>query len=489
MNATVLQITLPFLFALLALPLILRFVIGRIILVVVKKRYVNQISEDIAPIGIEEEALKSTLSILLKKLNYPFIQKYDLKNELISIILAVQNSYKGTMDEELKFTFSISDLIKCYFLLMTDLNKIINNAFWFDKVKKSKIATLKKINKISGYYNYLYEKIPFLKILRKGRITGKIIRILLIPILGLPSIVLSIFVSIVSLFFTEIIWKYYYSVLLIKCCYYAIILYGHKSSLLKEKIEEFPLDKIKKMSLAVEELISPHNSMFRSDLFETSFVEYQRVLEKFGISPEKDIDFDGIKYRFNKKRKIFKKVFKIPFNVVKNYNPFFEKNESHKEQILYLIKSIAAIYSDKENVFDDLRVMDLFEILYMISVLSYNKLLMGSVLFDNLSVDFALKAKDISDEIFNEVLENTIPRYKQIYRSYKLIRKSRVLYKAIRSTNPVGFILSFTGPIAFEGIKEQLVDYIYQRTGRFTIYCYESNILKRDHIFFIPDEI
>jgi len=125
----------------------------------------------------------------------------------------------------------------------------------------------------------------------------------------------------------------------------------------------------------------------------------------------------------------------------------------------------------------------------MISVLAYNKLLFSSKILDSITVDFILKAKDLNNEIFNEVLKNKIPRYKQIYKSLNLIRKGRVLYKALRTTNPVGFLVSISGPIAFESTRIQMRDYIYHRAGRFTLYCYESNRLKRECAFFIPEKI
>jgi hypothetical protein len=176
-------------------------------------------------------------------------------------------------------------------------------------------------------------------------------------------------------------------------------------------------------------------------------------------------------------------------NVANQYNPLFEKKYSDRVQIMDLIKRIARVYTEKEKYYDDLRIFDIFEVFYMISVLSYSRLLIGSKILDNLSVDFVLKAKKFNDEIFNEILKNKIPVYKQIYKSFKLIRKGQVLYKAIRATNPIGFVLSFSGPIAFESVKDQVKDYVYQRAGRFTIYCYESNRLKRENAFIIPEDI
>ena len=485
MVMTLLIILLPFAFTLLILPLILRFLIGRIVLFVVKRRYVSKKKEKSLVDDRDKKALRSVLNTLLKKLSYPFIQTYDFKSEIISLILIVQNCYSGKESDELKFSFSISELIKCYFLLMKDLNDILNNTFCLNRIKRSRISTLKKINRISGYYNYLFNKIPFLNILRKGRITGKIIRILLIPVLGLPSIVLSGIASIISLFFTEIIWKYYYSILMIKCCYYSMILYGGKKSLLKEQLDSVSSSEIKELAHQVEELINPHNPNFRSSLFEKSFFRYQTELEKYGISSEKDINFDGVYYRFNSKRRAFKKILEVPVNAMKQYNPFYTKGFSDREQILSLIKSIAGVYTEKDDFFDDLRITEIFEILYMASLVSYNKLLMGSVILDNLTVDFVLKAKDLNDELFNEVLQNSVPGYKKFYRSFVLLRKSRILYKAARSANPVGLILSLSGPIAFEGMKSQFRDYLFQKTGRFTIYCFESNALNREKLFFI----
>ncbi|MBI9097747.1 MAG: hypothetical protein JEY91_04690 [Spirochaetaceae bacterium] len=489
MTILLLKILLPVIFVLLVLPLFLRFVMGHIILVLVKKKYVSKFSEEAFSDEKDREALESVLQILLKKISTPYVHKYDIKSEFLSLILAVQNSYAEKENDVLKFTFSISDLIKCYFLLMTDLNSIFQSKFWINRIKKRKISTLKRINRISGYYNYLYEKIPLLKILRKSRLTGKILRILFIPLLGLPSILLSLVFSLFSLFFTEIIWKYYYSVLLVKCSYYSMILYGNKKSLLKTKLEIFSQSKIKDLAKQVEEIIDPGNTMFRSPLFEKSYIEYQDLLDQYGIKPERDIDFDGIKYRFNKKRKVVKKILELPLNAFRQYIPGLESPFSEKDQLWQIVCRIASVYTDKENFYEELRFLELFETLFMISILAYNKLLLGSLLFDNLSVDFVLKVKDLKQDIFDEVLKNRIPRYKQIYRSFKLIRKSRILYKAVRSANPAGLILSLSGPVAIESIKSQMRDYIFQRTGRFTIFCFESNILKKEKLFSFPEDL
>lgn len=488
MDITILKIIIPIAFLLLFLPLLLRFFIGRIILILVKKRYINKSVLHRLEGEKDKEAILKVEAILLKKLSSPFLQTYDLKNELVSIVMSVQNSYLEKEQDELQFSFSVSDLIKCYFLLMSDITQIINNTSLLNSLKKSRISTLKRISKVSGYYNYLYNKIPFLKVLRKGRITGKIIRILFIPILGLPSIFISIIFSLIAIFFTEIIWKYYYTVMLVKCAYYSILLYGNKNSLIKESLVQFPSEKIKEMAEKVEELINPENIFFRSEFFEDAFLEYQKTLETFGISPEKDLNFSGVQYRFNKKRKILKKAMDIPLNVMKQYNPFYEKSYSDKEQLLELIHSISSIYSSQKELYNELRILDIYEVFYMVSVLAYYKLLFSSKILDNLSVDFILKAKNINDEVFNEILQNKLPLYKQLYKSFRLIRKSRTLYKAVRATNPVALIVSFSGPIAFESVKVQIREYIYQRTGRFTLYCLESNKLKRNNAFIIPED-
>ncbi|MCP4162657.1 MAG: hypothetical protein GY760_21540, partial [Deltaproteobacteria bacterium] len=137
---------------------------------------------------------------------------------------------------------------------------------------------------------------------------------------------------------------------------------------------------------------------------------------------------------------------------------------------------------------EQLRILDLFEILFMFSILAYNKLLFSSIVLDNISVDFILKAKSINDEIITEVLKNKIPFIKRIYKSLNVAWRGKILYKAARSTNPVGLVVSLTAPVAVESVKMQLRDYIYHRAGRLTLYCFESNKLKKNIVFKIPEE-
>lgn len=483
MNAEVLKILIPLAFVLIILPLFFRFVIGRIIILLVRRRYIKPFSQNLPAAESDELALKSVLNLLLKRFNSPFPGNYEIRNELPAVILCVQKNYTPGDSEKLKFTFSVSELIKCYFLFMNDLNDIVSSNFWFNRIGQSRIYTLRRINRISGYYNALYNKIPFLKTLRKRRITGKIIRILLIPLLGPPSAIISILISIAALFFTEIVWKYYYAVFLMKCGMYSVILYGRKDSYLKSRLDEISPEEIKASAHRVEALIDLQNNQLRSSFFEKSFIIYQKSLEEFGIGAEKDLDFNGITYRFNKKRRIFKKILDIPVSTVRKYNPFQEKRDSEIDQLINMVTRIAAVYTEKESIFDDLRIIDVFEILYMISVVSYNKLLPGSLILNNITVDLLLKAKDINDEIIGEILKNRIPLYRQIYRTFRMFRKGRVLYKAIRTSNPVGLFFSLSGPIVMEGLRSQVKDYIFQRAGRFTIYCYESNKLNKKNIF------
>lgn len=477
------RIFLPVLFALIVLPLILRFLIGHIVFGQVQKRHMRPLLDDLIENDKDREALKAFRDFLRGKINTPFISNLQVKEDLKTILLAVQNAYCEEEGDEPRFSFSVSDLIKCFFLLMNDLNDMWKGSRRVERISRSRISTFLRINRLSGYYNIIYEKLPFLKLLRKGRITGKMVRILLIPLIGLPSILISIIASLISLFLTEIIWRHYYSVFLIRCFSYILILYGDRESVIGSRLKKFSNDQIREEARKIEELINPENGLYRSTFFEEAYVLYQKTLDEYGVSPEKDLDFNGVAYKFNGKRKLIKRLLHIPLRVVDQYNPLSRKEGDDRGQLANLIRTIASPYNNGERFYSSLRVIDLFDSLYMISLLGYSRIIYGSFLLDSISVDFALTAKNISDEIVGEMLKSHFPGIRKAFRSYKLYRKSRFLYRAVRSGNAAGLILSVSGPIAFESVRTVIRDYIYRRAGRMTLYCYECNQLKKKRLF------
>lgn len=482
METYLFSIFLPILFALIILPLIIRFIIGKVIFIRIQKEHLEPLAEEYLISDQDDRAYSAFRDFLKGRINSPFMRNFVIKEDLRTLLLLVQNSYSDEMTEEPQFSFSVSDLIKCSFLLMEELDSLFNGST-FERIGRSRLSTFRKINRISGYYNIIYEKLPFLKILRKGRITGKLFRILLIPIIGLPSVLISIIVSIISLFLTEIIWRYFYSVLLIKCFSYALILYGERKVLIREKLEGFSADAIRKEAERVESIIDPLNLPEKSSFYEEAFLLYQKTLEDFGISPEKDLDFNGVSYKFNSTKRAVKKLLHIPVKAANQYNPFNESESDDRGKLLQLIRIIASPYNKKERFYDNLRLIDIFDSLYMISLLGYSRILGGSFILNNLSVDFLLTAKNVSDEIVGEFLQNSVPPLKRYMRSWRLYRKSRYLYKALRRGNAAGLLLSISGPIALEGIKSGIRDYVYRRAGRMALFCYESNFQKKKRLF------
>lgn len=479
------RIFLPLIFVLLILPLLISFIFGQILFRRIDRKHIKILLKDFTDDNRAQDVFDEFRRFIKEKIRTPFPSRYNIKGDLKTLLLLGRNAYDPNKKDELEYSFSVSDLIKSFFLLMNDLNEMWKGNKRIERLARTRMVTFLRINKISGYYNIIYRKIPFLKILRKGRITGKIIRIILIPLIGLPSIFISIFVSLFSLFLTEFIWRHYYSVLLIRCFYYILVLYGDKKTVINRKLKQFTPRQIKDQARMAEKLINPENDLYRSAQFEEAFLCYQQMLDKFNIGPEKDKDFNGISYRFSGKRKFFKRVFQIPLKAAGRFNPIASDIESEREyeKIFEMIRRIATTYDDKSIFYSRLRIIDLFDSLYMASLLAYNPILRGSFLLDNISVEFLLTAKNLSDEITGKWLKKLFPHIRQTYRSYKLYRKGRFIWKAVRNGNPTSLVLSISGPLAAEGVRTVLRDFIYRRAGRLALYCFECNQLKKKRLF------
>jgi len=473
----------PFFFALVALPLIIRFIIGKLVFRRIRKRHIEKLRGDFPEGGKESRAFDLFEDFLKGKINSPFVSSSVVRDDFRTALLIAQNAFNDSPGEDLKFSFSLSELIKCFFLLMNDLEELWKGDKRIEKLSGTRVSTFLRINRITNYYSLIYKKIPFLRIFRKGRVTGKIMRILLVPLIGLPSIFISIVASLISLFFTEIIWRHYYSVFLAKSFYYILILYGGRNSLIGKRLQSFSWDRIRSEAVKVEKAIDPENDMYRSALFEEAYLKYQQQLELLGVSPEKDLDFNGIAYRFNRKKDMIKRILQIPIRTAGQYNPLAEKGEPEREQLMQMIRAIATPYNRKDVFYSNLRIIDLFDSLYMISLLAYSRIQFSSFLLDSVSLDFLISTKNISDELTGELLFRRFPFFRKSYRTFKLYRKSRFLYKALRRGNAVGLILSVSGPLAVESMRTAIRDYLYRRAGRMTLYCYEANQLNKKRLF------
>jgi len=476
-------ILVPLLFALLALPLVARFAVGKVIFRRVRKERLLPLEAGLGADSGDRAALEAFTAFLKAKTGTAFPARLAIREDIDALILLFQDAFSREGKKATKFSFPVSDLIKCAFLLMEELDASLRGSGSFRRLASTRISTVRRAARVGEIYDALYERLPFLKALRSGRLTGKLIRILLIPLVGLPSVTISVAASLVSLVATEAPWRYYYATLLARLFRYGLMLYGDKKGQIRESLKRFDRDRVRRDASGVEWIIDPENAPERSPLYERAFLLYQRTLEEMGLGPEKDVAFDGVVYRFNGARRLFKKLLRLPVRAAGKFNPLSDSNTDDLGRLARLVGAIASPYGGREPFYDGLRLVDLFDSLYMLSLLGYARILNGEFLLENVSVDFVLAAKNFNDEVFGELLPKRLPFFSRYYRSMRLYGKIRLLVKAVRAGNPLTFIWSMTGPIAAEGIKAAVRDYAYRRAGRMALYCFESNYLKRKRLF------
>jgi len=474
------KVLIPILFAVTALPLLARFIVGNLVFFRVRKECLTP--PETGSSG-EKAAREAFLAFLKAKTHSPFPVRVAVRQDFDALVLLFQAAFAAERGPNARFSFSVSDLVKCSFLLMEELDSLLRKSGRFRRLAATRIATVRRINRVSETYNALYERLPFLKAMRAGRVTGKAVRLAFIPLLGLPSVAISLVASLVSLVLTEAPWRYYYAVILARVFRYGLMLYGDRRGQIRKGLERFSADRVKKDAASVEWILDPENARERSPRYERAFVLYQKALEDLGIGPEKDADFGGVVYRFNRKRSLLKRLLRLPLRAADGFNPFADPENRDAERLLGLVKAVASPYNDAERFYDDLRLIDLFDSLYMLSLMGYARILTGAFLLDNVSVDFLLAAKNLGDEWFGEILGKRLPLISRYWRSMRLYGKVRRLYRTVRVGNPVSLIWSLTGPIAAETAKTAVREYAFRRVGRMALYCYECNYLKKKRLF------
>jgi hypothetical protein len=468
---------------LIVIPLLMRFIVGRIVLFFVKKRFLPGYLKKLYG-GWEKsddrKAIEAIQKFAFRRLNTHFIFKPEMVDDIKAILLCIKNTYNPEADpEKLTFSFSIARFIECSLLAFCDLYREFGDAPWFKLIQNIRIIWFYRIWNLKKFYELVFS-LPFIDRLRRMRILGKLIRVALIPILGIPTLIWYVTRSIFISVFLESFFRFFYALVLMKAGYYAVYLYGKQNTHISKRIKKIPKKRLGEMNREIQELILPSSWKEKSSRYSLAVQLYRALLKEFEIPQDKAV-LEETASALEVTKKILERVTTTFKKAYKKQNPFSKQAVSDRIKVVKLYRELARIYvPGTKEPFQYLRLRELIATGYMASVLVLHKVLSTPgirLLLDKISGDFAIT---LTSFVRKEAVKTGAKGVKEVYKYYRLYRMGSRAWRVLRGiVSPYTLIWTLGRPVLFQQLQDLLKEYSAHRIGRLMLYCWESHILRK----------
>lgn len=429
-------------------------------------------------------AIETVSCIALDRLKYHFIFNYNIKEDVEDILFNIQNIYRDDKKTQgLVFSFSIKKLIECFLLGFCDIYREYGEQNWFKILKRVRLIWFWRLVSLNKHYKQVF-RIPFLEKLRTTRVLGKLIRLVLVPFLGVPVLLWYVIRSVFITIFMEGFIRFLYGLLLMKVGYYAIFLYGRENNTINTRIKDIPKDKLSNLSKLIEDRIIPYDWKNKSKYYEAAADEYLAFLEKYNLPNDEKVSLKKENLS-EKTKKILTDLFEITKKAYSKQNPFKKSKFEDKDRIIEMYKCMGnKYYKRAKEPLLMFRIGELLEMGYMGSILLLNIVFVtpgAGALLDKISLDFALKIKDFSK---GEIVKDSVAGIGKSVKYISLFNKARKIFNITRGiVAPYSLAFTFGSPIIFQKLQEIIRGFIYHRTGRILLFGWEKNKLhKKDSL-------
>lgn len=323
-----------------------------------------------------------------------------------------------------------------------------------------------------GQHINQYRIIRFLN--RKGVFT-QLLRLALVPLLGIPGI---LFYSIRSIFL-RIFWegfiRWFYLSFLFRASQYILYLYGGICPEIEERRAKFSKNEIiRKYRHYDRELTIMPNVEGSEEVLRLMVEEYSRIMIQSGLSPDEkynlrpDADKKRVKFR-GRMSGFFRKT-------ISAINSEFSSTQDTvpiKDILIRIVETMPGLYyPGKETPYESYRINQLIAASYKLSIIAlgavYSNAPGSRVALEKVSVDLFRKVRDFSRQPLMTLLKS---KGMDSWRSIRPVMKARQLLK-LRKASPTavaGLGFPLFGRILQDKGKEILLHRIGRALIRYTV--------------------
>lgn len=477
-----------FIIPVLIIPFFMRFIISPVILSLLKRRYLRIFIEKIKNTQNEKDrkAVEKLISLTWKNLNNPFVLSYNInkiRRDALMIIFNIAEIYgiKNTL------SFSVQKITETVLLAFEDIYQTLSNTRLYTLIQRIPVKYILKTFKIQTSFKPVSNHKVF-RFLSKYRLTGKILRIILIPILGLPYLIYQL---IVSLFYSTILegyLRFLYGTALLKLGYYAIYLYSDTSGSINQQLC-FSKESVISQGKRINELyLNLESREEKSPLLSEALTIIKDVLCKQTILPLSPL----YRQEGREKKRIKAAVrAKVLLKRTVEYNWPGQKRNPVWENILEIYTALGKHYKpgSREPLWE-LRLKDIieagyFSTTYILSVIY--TLPVSRSLLNTMSVKWAFRTHKT---LKKTGLRRFLPFIKE---GGRLAETGTQLWRVMKTvsgkSSPVVLGISLLYPLIFQESQNLPRDFLLNKISLLILDCFEASELKNsdDRIAYVFD--
>lgn len=468
---------LPLMIPIVLIPFVMRFIISPIIFFKLKNKYLKKITSTFGQSWFdpkELEAIEFLKNYAWKDLSRPYVLSYNsnrLKSQFKALFIGISSIYNKDKNS-ISMEFSMQKLLEAFYLLFEEVHKDFRALKLFNILEKLPINIFLRASEVNKTLR-IFTRNKIIMRLNKYRITVKLLRILIIPIFGLPIIITQLFFSLLYSTLFEGYLRFIYGIILLKVGYYTIYIYSDRNSSLYSQ-DSFN----KKQIIERAKVIQERHTKFSNRYIYTNYLEnalktLKQELEKNEIPVDEEMDD-------RKLIKLSKRIFDT-IRVTLN-SEFNEENKSRLEikPLIEIFNKIGSIYFPKSSApLFNIRVKEVLEFGYFFTTISLKNIytIPGfRKLMDKIPLKLIL---DINEIIGHEKIKEVIPYIKK---GRRVLSNMQNYYLATRTLlkrgNPAIFAATMVTPLIYQHSLISIKEYVYNVSSLLLIDSYESTVLR-----------
>lgn len=455
----------------LVIPLCMRFLIVRGILWFSRRRLLPKELRNLETGWSEEDlaAFRGAEGIIQKRLRTPFAPKYRLRKDAEEILISIQQNRPGK-SAELRFDFSLRDAAEVALLAFADLYRDLSRKTPLRLLLGLRLKWLIRTSYLIDAFRRL-ARLPLIRELSRSRLLFGLIRIALIPLVGLPLLLFYLIRSFMIGIVADGSFRYLYALLLLRITYYGIYLYGGGNRLIAERIAALDKREILEAGRRLEELLDPAVWEERSGAFSEAAARLNAVLRDLEVDEDRALE-SGERRRGGLLRGIRRSLRTAARREF--LNP--PRGAGLKDDLIRIYRAVAEAYTLEPNALYRLRIRELAALGYFGALLFLSRLyatpgVRGSL--GKLTVDFVINIRELSED---ELMRNLFSGAREGLRWAGMANRVRRTGKLLRGRyHPVGFALSFAAPVALAHLETSIKSGLFRRYGRLLLYIWEQN--------------
>ena len=455
--------------SLLIIPLSVRYIITPLILFSVSRRYHSQKRpEDELWMEGESRKLADRMYRRIRSILY-HSESFQLSADLKSLLGILIPAEEGEdVLESLRFDFSPVRFLETLLLAYEDLHLEAEKRILLRYLLKRRVKWFKPFQ--GGMkFQRMINSIPVVDFFNRKGLLSQGFRLVLIPLVGLPGILLYALRSIVIRGIWAGLIRYYYTCFLFRAAHYLIYLYGGNTIALTERCKKFSRREIIRKGLHYDRELSllPDPSIKPETLTEM-LDAYERIMSDAGFAHDPIYTLKEQPRNIGHGlRRQAKGLFRRTLSALNHQ--FTEKKESQgmRETALRLLLELPGKrYPGRKDPWMNYRIIQGLNVSYRLLMISLSRVYSNApgshFAMERVSVDLIRQAREFSRQPLVALLSRT---GKNSYKTIKPLLRLRKLIRLRSRTTPMG-VATLSMPLLGKLIQERWKELILYRLGR-----------------------